>query len=646
VAVWVGVWVGVWVAAGAGAGCEEDGDGRYTEVREPCADHDPLRRPYFGDLHLHTGFSFDAYVYGNHFTPEDAYRFAQGEPVAIPTLHATDEEIIVQLDRPLDFAMVSDHGEFLGEIGLCTEAGSPGYDSPTCESFRRGGDEGVTFFGFQTALPEPDRMDLCGDAGAQCFEQALAARWGAIQDAAEAAYDRTAACSFVSFVGYEYTATPDVVNLHRNVVFRNAQVPKRPITFYEAPSYPQLWQALADQCLDAKGGCDVMSIGHNSNLSNGQYFPRYEAGATIEAWTPETAELRRRLEPLVEIFQHKGDMECRNGFSDVNGEPDPLCDFEKQRPPGDPDCGEDTGTGGMRLSGCVSRYDFVRNVLKLGLALEETLGINPYQLGIVAGTDTHNGTGGYVAEHDFHGHVGDVDNTPLKRLGEGNLTHDTLVNNPGGLTGVWAEERSRDRIFDAFRRREVFGTSGPRIPVRLFGGWSFSEGLCEAPDWVATGYADGVPMGQTLPDRPGADPAPTFVVWAEADPGTEAHPGTPLQRIQIVKGWLGAGGEVYERVYEVAGDPESDAAVDPSTCEPTGSGFDSLCAVWQDPDFDPAQRAFYYARVLQNPTCRWSTWDCLRLPAAERPPSCDDPPAPVKRTLQERAWSSPIWYAP
>lgn len=628
------------------AGCEEEAPDPRVEERVPCAQPNPSRNAYFGDLHLHTGFSFDAYVYGNHFTPRDAYRFARGEAVAIPTLHATDEEILVQLDRPLDFAMVTDHSEFLGEVRLCTEAGSPGYDSPTCSAFRAGGDDGVTFFGMQTALPDPARLDLCGASAPGCLQAALEERWEAIGQAAEEAYDRTAACEFVSFVGYEYTATPDVVNLHRNVIFRGSKVLAAPLSFYEAPNAYALWRGLAAGCLDAGTGCDVLTIGHNSNLSNGHYFwPEYD-GAESEADERAAAALRVRLEPLVEIFQHKGDMECRQGLQGTGNEPDPLCDFEKQRPPDAEDCGDGVGAGGMRLGGCVSRLDFVRNVLKEGLVEEARLGVNPYRLGIVAATDTHNGTGGYVQEAAFHGHVGDVDNTPEKRLAPGNLTHDTLINNPGGLMGVWAEERSRDAIFLAMRRREVFGTSGPRIAIRLFGGWGYPEDLCADAGWVEQADAEGVPMGQDLPAAPASATAPRFVVWAAADEGSAEHPGVPLQRLQIIKGWLGADGETYERVYEVAGDAGNGASVDLATCAPTGDGAGSLCAVWIDPDFDPSERAFYYARAVQNPSCRWSSWDCLRLDPAARPASCAEPPPQVKPIVQERAWSSPIWYAP
>ncbi|MFH2006191.1 MAG: DUF3604 domain-containing protein [bacterium] len=625
--------------------CDAGDESLYSEQREPCAEHNPLRNAYFGELHSHTGFSFDAHVYGNHFTPDDVYRFALGEPLALEPFDANGQGTrVVQLARPLDFAMVTDHAEFLGEVGLCTTPGSAGYDNGVCTSFRAGGDSGVTFFGTQTSILGNDRFDLCDDADPECFDDMLAQRWQAIQASAEAFYDRSSECSFVTFVGYEYTNSTDVVNLHRNVMFRNANVIPRPVTYYEAPTITELWEGLRDGCLEADTGCDVMSLGHNSNLSNGQYFQLYYDGVSDPVKQREVAELRARLEPLVEVFQHKGDSECRNGFTGTGGDEDPLCDNEKQWPEDAEDCGDDVGTGGMRLWGCVSRLDFIRNALKAGLAEEQRIGVNPYKFGLIASTDTHNSIAGKVSEHDFPGHVGEVDDTPEKRLGEGTLTHDTVINNPGGLTGVWAEERSRDSIFDALRRREVFATSGPRIKVRLFGGWGLADTLCGDPEWVATAYDTGVPMGQDLPERPASASAPSFVIWAEADPGVPDQLGVPLQRMQIIKGWVDAEGEPHEQVYDVAGNPDNDADVDLLTCEPTGTGDDTLCTVWTDPDFDLAEHAFYYVRVVQNPTCRWSTYDCLGIPEADRPAACTDPGVP--QTVQDRAWSSPIWYTP
>jgi hypothetical protein len=248
-----------------------------------------------------------------------------------------------------------------------------------------------------------------------------------------------------------------------------------------------------------------------------------------------------------------------------------------------------------------------------------------------------------VDEGAFIGHRGADDDTPANRLGEGQFYIGGYRFSPGGLTGIWAEENSRPSLFDALRRREVFGTSGTRLSVRLFGGWHLPAGMCGDPEMVRTAYRDGVSMGGFLGAPQSGAAAPSFLVAALRDPGTVAHPGTPLQRVQIVKGWLEAGVS-HQQVFDVAGDPNNGATVDDATCVASGPGADSLCTVWTDPSFDPAQHAFYYGRVLENPTCRWSAYTCNALAPADRPPSCSDPNVP--RTIQERAWTSPIWYQP
>lgn len=598
----------------------------YTEAREPCADRNQLRNLYFGDLHAHSGLSFDAWAYGNRATPADTYAFARGE-ASIGS---------AQLNRPLDFAALSDHHEFLGEIRMCTTSGEPNHDAETCQDYRTGGMGSTTAFGMELAKSEPARFsDICNPGPEVCLE--VAGRvWDEIRAAAEEAYDRSAACRFTSFVAYEYSNSNSVTNLHRNVIFRNAEVPDLPPSYFEQPDPFGLLKELKQTCLEAPGKCDVLSIPHNSNWSNGQlFYPQYPRGEDRR----EMVALREQMEPLVEIFQHKGDMECENRQAGLGGEEDPFCDFEKQRHPPMEVCGEEPGSGGVSLMGCVHRLDFVRNVLLAGLVEEDKLGINPYRLGIIGSTDTHNGVFGFVDETDFLGHVGSTDDTDQLRLGPGNMTHHGVRHGPGGLAAVWALENSRDAIFEAFRRREVYGTSGTRILVRFFGGWEFPGGLCAADDRVKQGYDRGVPMGAVLPKRR-KDAAPHFAVWAEAD----AVDGAQLDRIQIVKGWMDSGRQTFERVYDVAGPAGIDAHVDLATCQTSGSGADSLCALWKDPDFDPDQPAFYYARVLEVPTCRWSVYQCNRLDPADRPESCSDPV--YYRSIRERAWTSPLWYHP
>ncbi|MEM9691795.1 MAG: DUF3604 domain-containing protein, partial [Myxococcota bacterium] len=293
--------------------------------------------------------------------------------------------------------------------------------------------------------------------------------------------------------------------------------------------------------------------------------------------------------------------------------------------------------------GCVHRRDFVRNVLKEGLAEEQRLGLNPYAFGFIGSTDTHNGTPGYVDDRDFQGHVGLVDDDAEKRLGPGTITHDSLINNPGGLAAVWAEENTREAIFSAILRRETFATSGPRIRIRLFGGWDdLPEDLCSRDDRLEVAYREGVPMGGVLPPR-AAEPAPRFFVNAEWDEGTEQSPGTRLERLQIIKGWLDGEGVLRERVVDVVTFEGETPTVDDETCQTNGAGETSLCSVWTDPDFDPDASAFYYARVIEGPSCRWSQRQCLAL-ADPKPEGCTNGRVPT--TVQQRAWSSPIWYRP
>ena len=616
----------------------------YTEERETCDDSNPLRNVYFGDLHAHTRFSFDAYVNQLRLSPDDAYRFARGEEVMIPPV---DENGVgtqpIRLDRPLDFVAITDHSEFLAEVQTCITPGLPGYDAPTCERYREGGDNATVRFGIETASSSPHRFDdVCGEDGAACVEMAGTV-WGWLQDAAEDAYDRGAACTLTTFPGYEWTATPGVSNYHRNVIFRNADVPELPITYFEASSPLELWQALTTQCLDVGSGCEAISIPHNSNLSDGNMFFVDYPDAETEDEERDQATLRARLEPIAEIFQHKGDSECMNGLHRMPGDTDPLCDFEKLEQPRE--CLDGTGVGGISGIGCLSRYDYLRYALLVGLQEEERLNVNPYQLGFVASTDTHNAIPGAVSESNYHGHTGNQEDTAEEQLGGGLLIIGGVANNPGGLAAVWAVENSRDAIFDAFQRRETFATSGPRISVRFFGGWGYAEDLCDAEVRVSQGYHGGVSMGGVLPTVPEDGTTPRFLVTASNDPGVDGNPGTQLQQIQIIKGWVNGDGDVTFQVFEVAGDSQNGASVDLDTCALDGPGFDDLCTVWTDPDFDPDRPAYYYARVVENPTCRWSARLCSSLPEDDRPDACEDPES-ARRSIQERAWTSPIWYRP
>lgn len=606
----------------------------YTEERTPCADRDPLRRPFFGDTHVHTALSFDAAGQGTRATPSDAYRFARGEPIGLQPYDEDDEPSErIRLRRPLDFAMVSDHSDLLGETQMCQTPGLPGYDSWMCTVFRRWPLLGYALINSRYGMERPTRMSFCGEGARDCLEQARTP-WKWIQDAAENAYDRTAACEFTAFVGYEWTGMPGMANIHRNVVFRNHHVQESPTTFVEHPTAEKLWTRLEQECLDAGTGCDVIAIPHNSNVSNGMMFPtENDAGDPIGR---RDAERRSRLETLVEVTQHKGDSECRpDGLSR-----DELCGYEKLTYP--------TMDGAaLPTAQPVPPRVHAREALAEGLVQQAKLGANPFRFGLIGSTDTHLGAPGLVDEEDFPGHAA---GSVTRRMKIPPLP-DSPDYNPGGLAVLWAEENSRDALFEAMRRREAYGTSGPRIVARFFGGWDYPNTLCDATDLVARGYAAGVPMGGELPQAPSPDASPRFVVAGWQDAGTPGREGTPLERLQIIKAWEEAG-TARERVYDVARAPGAVGTVDLSTCEIDGGGANSLCAVWEDPDFDPARHAMYYVRVVESPSCRWLQFACHRQSVDCDAPEtirdgleacCDDNTA---KTVQERAWTSPIWYAP
>jgi hypothetical protein len=594
-----------------------------------CGDRDPERRVYWGDLHVHTAQSMDAWIFETRLRPDDAYRFARGEEVRLAPLDEAGQGTRpFRIGRPLDFAAVTDHANPTGGVRLCTTPGSEVYDSETCVQYRRPFRPAGIKEGTLDIVRRVDSLHseaVCGPGGARCRD-AMFEAWQETQAAAAKWNER---CAFTTFVAYEHTATPDFTKIHRNVLFRSDSVPRLPVHYRDEPTAPGLWRELERQCQQETPGCDVLAIPHNPNLSNGQMFTiEYPEGATL-AQQAELAAQRARLEPVVEMMQLKGESECRSGLWKVLGA-DEDCGFEKLRE-ADPfeDCKDGKGWGALARTGCVSRLDYARYALIEGLREADRIGANPYAFGMIAATDIHTGTPGPTEEWE----TATLSGPPA----QGSST--------GGLAGVWAEENTREAIFDALRRREVYGTSGPRMTVRLFAGWDLPDDLCAAADAIAAADAAGVPMGGELPPRAASAAAvgPELFVSALRDPGSEAHAGGLLQRIQIVKGWADADGTFHQQVVDVAGSRSNGASVDTANCEPRGPGADALCTVWRDPAFDPKQRAVYYARVFENPSCRSAGWMC-REGLADRPASCDDPAIP--KQIQERAWTSPVWYTP
>ena len=594
-----------------------------------CADRDPLRKPLFGDLHVHSTLSLDAATQGTRNRPRDAYRFARGEKLGIQPYDGDVPLREVQLERPLDFAAVTDHAELFGELHICRTPGAEGYDSTVCTIYRRW--PRLAFFLINGSMTDGSTFSFCGEDAALCLKAARGP-WEETITAAEEAYDRSPSCQFTSLIAYEWTAAPETNNLHRNVIFGNATVPELPISSRDARRVRDLWDALARECDREKNGCEALIIPHNSNLSGGVMFAETQEDGS--AFSTAYANRRAEMEPLVELSQHKGDSECRIGV----GTRDEFCDFELLP------YGNFGGKFAEFQNVAPGEGSFVRNALKKGLLLEKTLGTNPFRMGVISSTDTHLGTPGAVREdqHPGHGGAGEPSSVTMPRG-----LPDDIDFNPGGLAVVWAEENSRESIFEALRRRETYSTTGPRMKVRFFGGWNYPDDLCGQAGFVRKGYQGGTPMGGVLP--PPQSSAPRFAIQALRDSGGLQ---TPLERIQIIKGWLDASGEVHEKVYEVAGRTDGLATVDPTTCATEGPGADQLCQVWTDPDFDAGQAAFWYARVMENPTCRWQSFICnaagvdCDLPATIGEgfaPCCD---TDFPRTIRERAVTSPIWFVP
>ncbi len=574
----------------------------------------PDREAYFGQTHLHTSWSPDAYIFGNRLTgPAEAYQYAIGQPIKHPAGYE------VQIRTPLDFQGVTDHAEYVGVMRLANDPSSSISKLPIAQKLQVKTEADATrvfqWLAASLGKNEPINELLSPEIKDTIWKQTIA-----IADE----YNKPG--KFTAFVSYEWTSMPDNRNQHRNIFFRDSKhVPLAPYSSIDSQHPEDLWAWMDAQ---RKQGNELLAISHNANLSDGLMFPMDvdSKGRPIDAaWAAE----RLKNEPLTEIKQVKGTSETTPGLSPT----DEFASFELMN-----------YLIGLDNSKSNPHGSYAREAFKNGLAMQDTRGYNPYRFGFLGAGDAHNTATSYSQSNYFGDHAM-IDATPKERL-SGKVVAGMTVLETGtsGLGGVWAEENTRASIFDAMKRKETFGTSGVRIRVRLFGGWSYPNDVLEKKDWVKIGYAQGVPMGGDLPAKMGSEP-PRFIVWAVKDP-IDGN----LDRIQIIKGWS-KNGQTFEKVYDVvwAGDRKPDPTtgkvpavgntVDIKNASYTNTiGTTELKKVWKDPDFDPKLNAFYYARVIQIPTPRWSTYDAKKLGVP--------PPTTVPPTIQERAWTSPIWYTP
>ena len=588
-------------------------------IFEQRVERNPNRNAYFGEEHIHTSWSVDAWVMGNRITgPDDALKYAQGGTIKHPMGYD------IKIETPMDFMGVTDHSEYVGITRLANTPGSSVSKIPEAQPLilkdpNNTEEQNKVFLYLLSLTNKPPIKSFMTPAVAGTV-------W---KENVKIADENNHPGKFTAFCSYEWTSMPNNHNLHRNIFFRDcAKVPEMPFSSMDNNHPEELWKWMDAQ---RKAGNELLAISHNANLSDGWMYPVDvdSLGRPIDAaW----AAARDRNERLVEITQIKGSSETHPLLSPN----DEFADYELL-------------SGLLGLPPENGRIDhihgsFARQALKDGITMQDTRGYNPFKFGMAAGSDSHNTGSPYRQENFFGGHV-QVDGTVERRLAGvllGN-TIDARLENPGGLTGVWAEENTRASLFDAMYRKETFGVSGPHIKVRFFGGWGFGKESLDARDWVHQAYAQGVPMGADLPPIKGV--APTFIVWAVKDP-TSAN----LDRIQIIKGWT-KNGQSFEKIYDVAwsGDrkvdrwsgrvPAIQSTVDIEKATYTNSvGSTELKAAWTDPQFDASLHAFYYARVLEIPTPRWTLMQAVKAGIP--------PPDVVPLTGQERAWTSPIWYTP
>ena len=589
-------------------------------------------RPYFGDTHLHTSFSMDAGAFGARLTPRDAYVFAKGNEVKSSSGQP------VRLSRPLDFLVVADHSDGMGFFPLIMSGGPDIMADPQGRKWHD------MILGGQGAAAA---MDIIQNFGKGTISKAIMpvpgtrAYQSAWDETIKAAEEANEPGRFTAFIGFEWTSNTGGNNLHRNVIFRdNAAkagliVPYTTMPPLGSDNPVDLWKWMAT--FEEKTGGNVLAIAHNGNLSNGRMFPTVEAfGRPLDR---DYAETRAKWERLYEATQTKGDGEAHPYLSPN----DEFANFERW------DKGNLDGSAAKTKD--MLEFEYARSALKNGLMLEQRLGANPYKIGLVGSSDAHTGLAA-MEEENFFGKTAPQEPSPERmqakffdNAGTGVKIMDWEVS-ASGYAAVWATSNTREALFDAMERRETYATTGTRMVVRFFGGWNFEKQDAGNRRPATVGYRKGVPMGGDLGAAP-AGKSPTFLVAAMKDPL-----GANLDRIQVVKGWLDSQGQVHEQVYDVAwGDADKRKPGRNGKLPPVGSTVDlanatwtntigdpELITVWRDPDFDPKQRAFYYARVLEIPTPRWTAYDAKRFGIQPLPGTT--------MTLQERAYTSPIWYTP
>ncbi|MEM7360088.1 MAG: DUF3604 domain-containing protein [Pseudomonadota bacterium] len=605
---------------------------------------DQPKQLLWGDTHLHTSYSFDAFLNQNQSAdPDTAYRWAKGQPVIHPYNRAR-----VQIETPLDFLVVSDHAELMGVIRAIdnetAELGDVGFFADIKRRistyFLLDAIENETgkdiFVGILPKAPADPRGDPVQDSAnvlpLDPFGDTTKTESTAWYEIVDAADRHNEPGKFTSLIGWEWSSIPTGANLHRVVVSPDGGEKAKSYIPYgsDQSQYPEdLWNWLAET--SEQSGARFVAIPHNSNISKGYMF----AETTLRGQPITSAYARQRMlwEPVVEMTQIKGDSETHPGLSPD----DEFADFE---------------TYEYYIQQTAEDYelrkgDYARSGLMRGLEIAQEIGDNPYQFGMIGSTDSHTGLAS-AEEYNFWGKMA-KDSTPeTKRLGmirDGKTSADGWDRAAQGLAAVWAEENTRDSIFAAFQRKEVYATTGPRIAVQMFGGWEFAEDDAQATDFASTGYSKGVPMGGDLVAAPAADSQPQFLIRATKDPLS-----ANLDRIQVVKGWVDSAGKSHERIYNVAWSEGRELVADGSLpavgntvdleipSYENSIGAPELLALWADPDFDASQRAFYYARVMEIPTPRHSLFDAISLQEKTR--------AEVPDTIQERAYTSPIWYTP